>query len=97
MTGHLLAYIDPVSGVLLIQMVIGGCLGVVGFFRRTIWRALHRFARSLARARVEVSTVEATAEVPVVRGKSINDDRFLTRLSDCSSLGCDLEFRSKAA
>lgn len=33
-----LAYIDPVSGTILLQLIIAGVLGCMGFFHRTIWR-----------------------------------------------------------
>jgi hypothetical protein len=34
----LLAYIDPVSGVILLQLFIGGCIGVMAGFRHRLWR-----------------------------------------------------------
>lgn len=34
----LLAYIDPMSGAILIQLIIAGAVACVAFFRRTIWR-----------------------------------------------------------
>ncbi|OHB69068.1 MAG: hypothetical protein A2V70_11565 [Planctomycetes bacterium RBG_13_63_9] len=32
------AYIDPVSGAILLQVIIAGFAGCVAFFRRSIWR-----------------------------------------------------------
>jgi hypothetical protein len=37
-----LAYVDPVSGSILIQLIIAGAVGVVGFFRRSIFGGLGR-------------------------------------------------------
>ena len=36
----LLAYIDPVSGAILLQVIVAGIVGCVAFFRRSIWRIL---------------------------------------------------------
>ena len=36
----LLGYIDPVSGTLIIQLVVAGVLGTIGFFRKSIWKAV---------------------------------------------------------
>lgn len=38
----LLAYIDPGSGTLLLQVIVAGALAVPFFFRRVIGDALHR-------------------------------------------------------
>lgn len=32
----LLAYIDPVSGLIVLQVLVAGVLGAIGFFRRSI-------------------------------------------------------------
>jgi len=37
-----LAYIDPVSGTILLQLIIAGVIGVVGFFRRAILGTIRR-------------------------------------------------------
>jgi len=37
-----LAYIDPAAGTLLLQTLIGGALGAVAFFRRSIAQAFRR-------------------------------------------------------
>jgi hypothetical protein len=42
---HLLAYIDPGSGSLFLQMLIAAVLAVPFFFRRTISDAWHRVRR----------------------------------------------------
>ncbi len=39
----LLGYIDPVSGMLILQGIIAGIVGVVGFFRKSIWAFSRRF------------------------------------------------------
>lgn len=39
----LLAYIDPGSGTLLLQVIVASALAVPFFFRRVIGDALHRF------------------------------------------------------
>ena len=36
----LLGYIDPVSGTLIIQLVVAGVVGAIGFFRKSIWKAV---------------------------------------------------------
>ena len=33
-----LAYIDPVSGTILLQVIIGGAIGAIALFRRSLWR-----------------------------------------------------------
>lgn len=38
-----LAYIDPVSGSILIQTVLAAIAGGVAFFRRSLWALLRRF------------------------------------------------------
>ncbi len=40
MTILLFSYIDPVSGVILMQVIVAGVLGCAAFFRRSIWRVL---------------------------------------------------------
>jgi hypothetical protein len=37
-TTILFSYIDPVSGVILLQLVIGGVIGCFASFRHKIWR-----------------------------------------------------------
>ena len=32
-----LAYIDPVSGAIVLQLIVAGALGTIAFFRRSIW------------------------------------------------------------
>jgi hypothetical protein len=36
----LFGYIDPMSGMILLQLILGGALGAIAFFRRTIGRFL---------------------------------------------------------
>ncbi len=40
-----LAYIDPVSGTLLLQLLIAGIVGTITFFRRTVWGFVTRVGR----------------------------------------------------
>ena len=40
-----LAYIDPVSGTLLLQLLIAGVVGTIAFFRRTVWGFVTRVVR----------------------------------------------------
>ncbi len=40
MTILLFSYIDPVSGVILMQVIVAGVLGCAAFFRRSIFRVL---------------------------------------------------------
>ena len=43
----ILGYIDPVSGSILLQLLIAGFVGIVGFFHRTIFGTIGRlFGRS---------------------------------------------------
>jgi hypothetical protein len=46
----LFSYIDPVSGVILLQLIIGGGIGCIAGFRRKIWRF---GARLFAKRRIE--------------------------------------------
>jgi hypothetical protein len=39
---HILAYIDPGSGSLLLQAIVAGLLAIPFFFRRTIGDFMHR-------------------------------------------------------
>jgi len=39
-----LAYIDPVSGSILIQAIVAAVAGTVAFFRKSIWRVIRRFS-----------------------------------------------------
>ena len=39
-----LAYIDPVSGSILIQAIVAAAAGAVAFFRRSIWAIIRRFS-----------------------------------------------------
>jgi hypothetical protein len=39
-----LAYIDPVSGSILIQAIVAAGAGSVAFFRRSIWAIVRRFS-----------------------------------------------------
>jgi hypothetical protein len=47
----LLSYIDPVSGVILLQLFIGGSIGFIASFRHKIWRfGVRLFSKPLAEA-----------------------------------------------
>jgi hypothetical protein len=57
----LVAYIDPVSGVILLQLMIGGCIGLFAGFHRRIWR----FCTGIfGRRAVRDDASEATSPVP---------------------------------
>lgn len=43
--GLLLAYIDPISGSIVLQVIIAAGVGTLAFFRRAIARVLERFFR----------------------------------------------------
>lgn len=44
-------YIDPVSGTLIIQVIIAAVVGTIGFFRRSIWNKIAWiFGRQIADA-----------------------------------------------
>ncbi len=49
----LFAYIDPMSGAILLQVIIAGFVGCVAFFRRSIGRV---FGRVFGRKQSEEST-----------------------------------------
>lgn len=53
----LLAYIDPGSGTLLLQVIVAGAIAVPFFFRRVIGDALHRI-------RGRSSSEDSAGEVP---------------------------------
>ena len=42
-SASLFSYIDPVSGVILLQLIIGGGIGCVARFRHRIWRFISRW------------------------------------------------------
>ena len=35
-----MGYIDPVSGTLIIQVIIAAIVGTIGFFRKSIWNSI---------------------------------------------------------
>ncbi|QDV32514.1 hypothetical protein [Tautonia plasticadhaerens] len=39
---HILAYIDPISGTILLQLLIGGIIGGIAFFRNSARKLLGR-------------------------------------------------------
>ena len=41
-----IAYIDPMSGSILLQLIVAGVLGAIAFFHRSIWRLLRCFRGS---------------------------------------------------
>lgn len=41
----LLSYIDPVSGTILLQVIVAGIIGCVAFFRRSVWRIVRTVLR----------------------------------------------------
>jgi hypothetical protein len=53
------AYIDPVSGVILLQLFIGGGIGFIARFRHKIWRF---FARVFLKQPVEANAAELSAQ-----------------------------------
>ncbi|NQT40951.1 MAG: hypothetical protein HQ581_25895 [Planctomycetes bacterium] len=38
---HPLAYVDPASGTILLQLIVAGAIGLAAFFRRSIHRCFH--------------------------------------------------------
>jgi hypothetical protein len=54
----LFSYIDPVSGVILLQLFIGGCLGLSARFRHAIWKFC---SRCLGRKPAEAAAPELPA------------------------------------
>jgi hypothetical protein len=97
MSNSLFAYIDPVSGVLLIQIVIGGCLGVVGFCRHTLWGALTQFVSRLSRASGELSEPVVSDESSVLPIRHLNDAGFATLSLKRPAFGQNREYRQEAA
>ena len=60
----LFSYIDPVSGVILLQLFIGGGIGCIARFRHKIWRFGARF---FSKQQVEEELhSEASAELPLI-------------------------------
>lgn len=41
-----LAYIDPMSGTIILQMILAGIIGGVAFFRRSIWAVVRTVFRT---------------------------------------------------
>ncbi len=39
-----LAYIDPMSGAIILQVILAGAVGCAAFFRRAIWAAVRRLS-----------------------------------------------------
>jgi hypothetical protein len=61
----LFSYIDPVSGVILLQLIIGGGIGFIASFRHKIWRFGARF---FAKRRVEEDLQDAAPSIlPLMR------------------------------
>jgi hypothetical protein len=42
---RLFAYIDPVSGSILLQVIVAGVIGMIGYFFRPLWRFARRVFR----------------------------------------------------
>ncbi len=58
----LFAYIDPMSGAILLQLLIAAVVGTGLFFRRAIWRLGRLFTRRDAKSREETELDESTEE-----------------------------------
>jgi hypothetical protein len=61
---HILAYIDPGSGSLLLQAIVAGLLAIPFFFRRTIGDFVHRIRGG-----------SETAEKPDAPGPDSSEER----------------------
>ena len=57
------AYIDPMSGAIVLQLVIAGVIGAFAFFRRSIWGTL-RMIFHMKPKTDEVTEAPAPAEAP---------------------------------
>ena len=55
----LVAYIDPMSGAILLQLLIAAVLGMGLFFRRALWRLARLFAKKEAEDREETEVNES--------------------------------------
>jgi hypothetical protein len=60
---QLFSYIDPVSGVILLQLVIGGCIGGLAYFSGKIGRGL-RFLNPFNKSESETVLQLETKSIP---------------------------------
>ncbi len=58
----LIAYIDPASGMILLQIVIAAIVGTGMFFRRALWRVVGIFYRKRDDKSPEEGAMEESAE-----------------------------------
>lgn len=54
------AYIDPMSGAIVLQLVIAGVIGAFAFFRRSIWGTL----RMIFHMKPKTDEAPASADAP---------------------------------
>jgi hypothetical protein len=80
----LFGYIDPVSGVILLQLIIGGGIGCIARFRNTIWRFCSRRLAS-PRGTEELATVSSV----VISGVRDEDKPAVSVAPVCDSLTAD--------
>ena len=59
---QLIAYIDPMSGTVLLQLLIAAAVGSGLFFRRTLWRLFRLFSGHKTELRKEDEPNEPTEE-----------------------------------
>ena len=63
----LVGYIDPGSGMLLLQLVVAGCLSVIAYFRKSILRFLGLFKGKPDSPRSGEAPAYARASIPELK------------------------------
>lgn len=53
-----LAYIDPVSGTIIVQLIFAGAVGTIAFFRRSLMRILGKLLRGAREGRAKKDSDE---------------------------------------
>ena len=58
------AYIDPASGSILLQVIIAGAVGALGYFFRPIWRFFRMLRRNPAAPPTQLTAPRDAADRP---------------------------------
>jgi hypothetical protein len=65
-----LGYIDPMSGTILLQVLIAAAIGTVAFFQRSIWGVVRRIAGRRAAAEVKQDETESVSDTDLPQSRA---------------------------
>ena len=64
------AYIDPMSGSILLQVLIAGTIGAVAFLRRSIWRVIRQFTGQRAATELQQERIESVSDTDLPESRA---------------------------